>query len=389
MKRFYDGHQYASCMLRPRCAPTIIGGCLLTLLVTTGCTGGGEPSSTPSTHTPKATPTIRKQEFSSEDAPQFCEAVSDKTLRKLGMRGPDIDTSLGCSWREDDDSSGDVERELTVDRRTYDPPLTRRSYTATKEARVRFSRLSGWEDVQTTPVRRLGDQAKVARHLRSSGTIEDVWLAVRERNVILEVKASNNAHLSASNGKVVPFGQLESAAVAAAGELLGKLTADRQSAPRVAGYRDGESKSAHPVCSAVKTARRLVPGISAKDTSTKGVPYARGCTWSDRDGHEQPSLDVDVQAIPPSRSTGETATQSARVLYYTNSGRKLNGLGDDAKLELDRFTFKGEESRTASVLVRKGNLLVFVEYQRWHHPSKAQVRRGAVETAKDVLKGYS
>lgn len=353
-------------------------------LVAGACTGG-DVEATPSSTGPKPSPTVRQGEHTPDPGAELCHAVSTKTLRKLGITEPDVSANDDCQWYQYD--SGDYQsmrHELTVTESTYTPPLTRRSYTATKEARARFRRLAGWAGVPTVPMRGFGDEAKVARWLAPANKTAEVWIAVRHRNTILEVKSLIQA--DAGGDRMLAFDQVEAGTLAAARELLAELSGGEQRAPSRVAYRDGELDTVRPVCSAVPAANRLAPGVKRWDTSPPGGRRA-GCAWTENEG-ERPSLVVDVEAIAPSRTTGDSATAVARTLHYTTDGDRLSedGLGDEAKL--DWFVFEKGRSRTVEVVVRQRNLLVSVEYERWQHPDKEQMRKDAIGVARDILREY-
>ncbi|MQA04478.1 MAG: hypothetical protein GEV07_17750 [Streptosporangiales bacterium] len=199
-------------------------------------------------------------------------------------------------------------------------------------------------------MRRFGDEAKVARFLLPASKRAEVWIAVRDRNTIVEVRARIQSLADSGGDRMPAFDQVEAGTLAAARELLVELAGGKQPAPPRVGYRDGEFDTVRPVCSAVPTANRLMPGVKQWDTSPPGGRRP-GCAWTDNET-EQPSLAVDVEAIAPSRTTGDDATAVARTLYYTNDGERLteDGLGDEAKL--DWFAYGGGRSRTVRVVVR-------------------------------------
>lgn len=363
-----------------------VAAIMVVVLVGGGCTDG-DVEATPTTTGPKPSPTVRSGEHTPDPAAELCRAVSRRTLQQLDMGQAEVSVYGECSWSQDESSDRrSIERELTVGYRTFTPPLTRRDYTATKEARARFRRLSGWGGVPTVPVAGFGDEAKVARFLQPSGKGAQVWLAVRDRNTIVQVKAVFDS-LSPSGHDALPtFDRVEEGAVAAAGDLLEELTGKRPAKRPVSAHGDGEIEKVHPVCG-MSGADRLVPGGRRWDISRRG-PRARGCAWTD-DGDYAPSLVVDVEALTPSATAGDTATELARRLYYANEGEKLtgDGLGDEAKL--DWYVYDGGKSRTAQLLVRQRNLLVYVEYERWRHPDARQMRQDAIAVARDVLRKYA
>ncbi|MQA04477.1 MAG: hypothetical protein GEV07_17745 [Streptosporangiales bacterium] len=146
---------------------SVVAAVLGVALVAGGCTGG-DVEATPSSTGPKPSPTVRKGEHTPDPSAELCHAVSTRTLRKLGITEPEISAYGECSWSQDDsDDDHSMRRELTVTESTYTPPLTRRSYTASKEARARFRRLAGWTAGRVCPPCPCGGSAT---RLRSHGS---------------------------------------------------------------------------------------------------------------------------------------------------------------------------------------------------------------------------
>lgn len=235
----------------------------------------------------------------------------------------------------------------------------------------------------------LGDEAKLTRSLEFGPKDSHVWVVLRARNVLVDVRATMGSARPPGHGKVPSYATVEAGTVAAAQEAVAALHAASTTAPSPRTTdADGEISRVHDVCRAVDhDGARLAPGVTRRDISTAGGSSAGGCTWWENDGH-QPTFTVQVEAVPPGSGTGESAFRVARMLYDRNGGGALpgrRGPGDEVK----RRYFRSGSFRSVGVLVRKGNLLVDVVYGRWHRPPKAELERDVVGVAADVLAGYA
>jgi hypothetical protein len=372
-----------------RCSAVVV--LLASLGAVTGCSGG---SSAGSTVSPSASPTpsasYRRGEIRPGSVPDLCAAVSTRTRRTLRVDHASPPSTGGCSWTEREDH-GFVRdtRELSLSYLAYAPPETRREYSATDEARYRFRRPAGWVGRRTVPVPRLGDEAKLARSLEFDQKHSSVWVAVRVRNVIVDVRAEMTSELEPGDGRLPPFAAVEAGAMAAAGEAVAALHAVASPRPSPSPtYADGEVRRVHGVCPAVdRDGARLAPGVTKRDITTADGSTAGGCTWWDNTG-ERPGLTVQAEAVPPGAATGESATQVAKDLYYLNRGAPMTGPGAPGDVAKARYYRSGAYG-SVDLLARKGNLLVAVEYERWDHLSKAGMERDAAGVAAHVLAGYA
>lgn len=376
---------------------TLILLAVLVTLAAAGCTtsdgsdagagAGGNPGtgeSTPSaTASASPTPTYRAGERTPGSVSDLCGAISRRTLHRLGFSEPTVQDN-GCGWHEDyDRGSSEAEQDLTVRHEAFAPPQTRRQDTATDQARYKFRRLPGWEHVETTPVRGMGDQAKVSRLLTLPTRHAHVWIAVRWHNVIIEVQVK-------SRGSVRSFDELEAGTVAATQDVLAALdeTAPREPTVSSPGSPGGPVERIRDVCDSVTAARRLVPGATLSNTAPKGSGLSAGCRW-EYDGDERPDLDVNVEVIRPSRTTREGATRVARRFFRRADGEKVahrDGIGNEAKL--DHFSYDSGSHVEATLVARKGNLLVCVEYGRWKHPQREELDRDVLGVARRILEEY-
>ncbi|MQA81105.1 MAG: hypothetical protein GEV10_21915 [Streptosporangiales bacterium] len=358
-------------------------------LTAAGCEGD-QPDEA-NTPTPLASGSYGAGERTPGSVTDLCDAVSAKSLDRLGVEATTEQASPRCAWREgDDDSRWQADRELTAEIQAYQQPVTRRESSATDEAKHRFRRLPGWEGSRAIPVRGLGDEARLARTWTPSHKEASVFLAVRVRNVVVDVHMTAESVLEPSHGQVPPVGELEAGVLAAVRDLLGELGA-RRASPTVmpsASPGAGEVSRVGEVCGAVGAARRLAPGLRARDISPPRTSAASGCTWWENDGY-RPDLTVQVEAIRPSTLTGESATEVARRLTFAARGEPTKEPPEGAdEARIDHYDFESGRARSAYVVARKANLVVSVEYGRWHHPSKRQMERDAVAVAEDILAGY-
>lgn len=361
-----------------------------------GCTGDAAGGRT-QTATPSRSASYRPGELTPHSLPDLCPAVSARTLRQLGLDHATRDTSQGCDWSRHEGSGTHVEvqRSLSVTTTVYEPPATRRGYSATDEARYRFRSPYERATVHTVPVRGLGDEAKTARTFVPSAKSSTVWLVVRVRNVVADVSTDMKSRLPFGHGRLPAYGTLEAATLAVATEVVAKLAASASPSPSATpsgapAYRQGEIRRARDVCRALAdVGRRLAPGVPRRDISRPGSATSGGCAWWEA-GEGRPDLTVQVEAIPPSPVTGETATRTADELYDTSAGTGRTGgraVGDEAKAR----SYGGDHwtTRTSYLLVRKANLLVHVEYDRSDDPTSDQLRRDAITVARKVLAGYA
>lgn len=365
------------------------GVLVVAALTAAGCTGD-EPEETAGSPTPLASASYRAGERTPGSVTDLCAEVSAKSLDRLGVEATTEQATPLCAWREAGDSDRYVDRELTVGTRAYEQPVTRRDSSATDEAKHRFRRLPGWEGVRGIAVRGLGDEAKLARAWSPSFRRSSVFLAVRTRNVVVDVHMTVEADLEPDYREVPPVSELEAGVLAVVRDLLAELGERRASPTATPGASPGagEVRRVGEVCGAVGAAGRLAPGLRARDISPARTSAASGCTWWENDGY-RPDLTVQVEAVAPSALTGESATEVARRLAFAARGEPVKDPPEGAEeARIDHDDFESGRQRTVYVVARKANLLVSVDYGRWHHPSKRQVERDAIGVAEDILVDY-
>jgi hypothetical protein len=290
--------------------------------------------------------------------------------------------SGGCYLREDaKDQNDHVDRTLTVSGLAYRPAKT----GATDQARAVFRDPPGWKRSRpAVPVRGLGEEAKLVRTLNPSVAQRHVALAVRWRNVFTLIDLDLNSALDRNRGRIPPSSEVEAGVLAVARDILAGIHVPPAPAPTAPAYLSGEARKVKVTCDSIGAARRLVPGISRHPIA--GSDLRAGCDWSENDG-ERPDLTVEAEVIPPSAATGETGTRIATTLsgQWRPKDPRVPKLGDEARI--DHFTFQAGLSRTSSVVARRGNLLVYVSYGSWNHPSTAMMDAEVIGIAKAVLAG--
>lgn len=362
-------------------------------LALTGCTGG----TTDPTPSPTVTPTAsrwQRGEFTA-DRP-LCGAISPGTLRKLDVTpSPDPATLGECRWRDGDSPDDGLSRELTVTSRRYGPPAPRPDYTATDEARHEFIRPRGWQYGAGTPLRGLGDEAKIVRSLAPGEHVHQVRIAVRVRNLIFEVSALTTADSTglATGDRVTAFGDLSSGALAATREVLASLgTPARAGTPATPAYRPDEVRKVRDVCAAVTTEDRLIPGATGHDLTPKGSELSGGCLFERDEEDDTPdSLTVTVEAVPPGAADGTPATRVAEEATAgwptTGAYARKKALGDQAI----RYRYESTLLHVTGLWARRGNLVVFVDYKRWTDgPAKLTkgMERDATSLVRSILAAY-
>lgn len=213
-----------------------------------------------------------------------------------------------------------VERSLSVTATVYEPPATRRGYSATDEARHRFRSPYERGTAHTVPVRGLGDEARTARSYLPSDKSRAVGLVVRVHNVVVDVSTDMKSQLPFGHGRLPAYGTVEAATLAASREVVAELAAatspSASPAPSptqvpVPGYRPGEMRRVHDVCRAIgDVGDRLAPGVPRRDVAPPGSATSGGCAWWEPD-ERGTDLTVQAEVIPPSPVTGETAYDAA------------------------------------------------------------------------------
>lgn len=297
-----------------------------------------------------------------------CSSISTGVLKRLRVVPNGV---TPCTWREDaQDQDDHVERTLSVTGRLYEPSAV----SATDAARRGFEVPQGWEKLgKGVPVRGLGDEAKIVRRFLPGVAQRRITLAVRLRNAVTSIDVTEESLLDRYRGRVPSFGVIEAAAVDAARDVLKGLGSQTGAQPSPA-YLPTELRTISVDCG---PAARVVRGVSKHG----------GCEWDENDG-ERPSLTVAAEVIAPSPATGESGTRIATALFgqWKHSVARAPKLGDEAAL--DHFTFESGLSRSSSILVRRANLLVFVDYGLWHHPGVSAMDAQVIALANGVLKGH-
>jgi hypothetical protein len=354
---------------------------VLTIVLTAGgCSGGGTPEASPSAPSP-----TRAAWRAGEVRPVtgLCPAISSEVLRRLR-----VEFFRDCMWRQnarDDDDH--VERALTVNSTVYQPAMTQSRLSATDEARRGYQvPPRDWAPLGPfVAVRGLGDEARLIRTYNPGVQQRRVVLAVRWRNVVLQIDVDESSPLEWNRGRVPPVGDVEAGAVGAARDMLTRVGAPTPPAAPAPAYQPDEVRAVRKVCDvAAPAAVRLAPGVTRHDITLPGKVLGSGCNWGENDG-ELPSLTVEAEVIAPSPATGESATQIATTLFGQWRGHRARAQkpGDEAKI--DHFTFKSGLSRSSSIFVRRGNLLVYVDYGRWHYPSREAMDKEVIALAQAVL----
>lgn len=344
---------------------------LVTVLAMSGCSGGGDPE------------TWRPGEIRTQL--RLCDAISADLQRRLRVE-PASDDPTECEW---EGTKADVHRRLEIEGAAYRPATPRPAGSATDVARYMFrttfprhERGPGYREfTQAVKVHGLGDEAEVLRSYRPGYGGLRVFLKVRWRNVFFGIDLRDRS------GTPLTASVLEAGVVAAALEVLTAIGAKPAPAPTAPAYLPGEVRIVGEVCDLVDAAAgRLAPGVRRYDHTPKDSETVGWCYWGERTGR-RPSLTAEVEAITPSPVTGETGTQIATTLFDLWGGDRSRSpkLGDEHKIA--HTSYKSGQSLTSTIFVRRGNLLVYVDYHRWHHPSKEKMDKEAIDIIKTVLAG--
>ncbi|MFG3257203.1 PQQ-binding-like beta-propeller repeat protein [Streptomyces sp. NPDC048172] len=367
--------------------------------------------------TPVAERGWRKGDLRPDKVGTACEAVSPTARKAMRVYRKGMPPPVGCAW-EERYTPRHADRVLDVTVTAHQPgedekpglsspsPGGREPTPAVEVAEKAFRKAGrekdedAFDDDVDRPLadahrlRGLGDEAKSNAFGSMRAGISSAHVLVRHRNVTVRVKARTNTLTSYRWGEVPPRHRAEAAARVAAADVLERLGADvPAAAKRLARPAGGGITKAEPVCARLRSeAAGLAPGVKALDTTPKGGSDGRvtGCHW-ESETDLSPSLTVRVKALPDSPLTGDGATKQAKAEITSADGAggaELSGIGDEARLERDTFRHKAEMTRTHTLTARKGNLVIYVEYQRWHHPSKPQLDAGVRRVARRVLSAY-
>jgi len=339
------------------------GAAVLVLLAVSGCTGGTPDSAPSPSGTAAPSSRWRAGEFTTDRL--TCDAISPQALSRLNMDDrPQIVGNLCHAYESAED--GDVTRSFDFRVRRYTPSKLRPDSSATGEARHEFRHPNEWRNAEygsDTAVRGLGDEAKIARLVLGHDWTHRAAVTVRVRNVVFQVRAEVQSHDEHARGGVQPIGDLETGVLAAAREVLARLTPGA-TPPPAASYRPGEVRTVRDVCDSVDASDRLFPGVTG-DRSASASPRGGGCMWEREHGDEKNDfLLVNVEAVPPSPVGGVAATRVAAAVarpWSDDTPASLRGVADDVR----RFRYDGGRLHHASVQARRGNLLVSAEFKRW------------------------
>ncbi|GAA2069308.1 hypothetical protein GCM10009801_18750 [Streptomyces albiaxialis] len=344
----------------------------------------------------------REGDLRPDEVATACEAVSPTARKALRVYRKGMPPPEDCSW-EERYAPSHAERRLDVTVTAHQPggdgepavSVARKAFRSAGEEKNGDGG-DGGDDGAFAGAHRLkglGDEAKSLAHGSVRDSASGARILVRHRNVTVRVTARTEALEDGLRGEVPPRHRVEAAARVAAADVLKRLGADVPgSARRLADPAGGGTSEAEPVCARLRSeAARLAPGAEALDTTPKGGADGRvtGCVWESGDDLS-PSLSVRVKAVPDSPLTGESAAELAGDAVTPEDGAEMRGLGDEARIERDSFTFRrtGNMNRRHTLTVREGNLVVTVEHQRWHHPPKSRLDTDVRRVARRVLSAY-
>ncbi|WP_158574179.1 outer membrane protein assembly factor BamB family protein [Streptomyces triticagri] len=372
----------------------------------------GEPMPDGSELTPAQKRAWRKGDLRPDAVANACEAVSPAAQKSMRVYRKGMPPPADCAW-EEKNTPRHAERELSVTVTAHRPggdeefragsssdgarkptPALAVAEQAFREAGT--GKIENEDDSEKVladahRLEGLGDEAKSTAFGSAADSVSTADILARYRNVTVRVKARTEALSSYLWADVPPQHRVEAAARQAAADVLEQLGAEVPAAgddpARAAGGKITKAKS---LCTRLRSeAAGLVPGAEAQDTAPKGGSDGRvaGCEW-EADADLSPSLIVRVKAMPDSPLTGEDALEQAEGEITAAKGGELKGFGDEARLYRRDFRHKDEMTRTHTVVARKDNLVVRVEYQRWHHPDKARMDADAERVARRVLDAY-
>ncbi|RII20401.1 PQQ enzyme repeat protein [Streptomyces sp. YIM 130001] len=353
----------------------------------------------------------RKGDVRPDAAANACEAVSPTAQKSMRVYREGMPPPADCAW-EERDAPRHAERELSVTVTAHQPggeeesdsatPTGSRKPTPAVTVAKKAFRDAGRGKIENEdedekvladahPLDGLGDEAKSTANDSARGTWQSADLLARHRNVTVRVKARTEALSSGLWGEVPPQHRVEAAARTALADVLEQLGAEVPASERaLAEPTGGKITEAKPLCSRLRSeAAGLVPGAKAQDTTPRGGADGRvtGCDW-ESDADPTPHLTVRVKALPDSPLTGRSAAKQAEEVVTSADGGELSGFGDEARLERDSFRHKANMNRNHTLVAREGNLVVYVDYQRWNHPTKSQLDADVKLVARRVLSAY-
>lgn len=330
--------------------------------------------------------------------------ASDDLLRDLGFHDVGLAPRAGCRTFERQEPMG-LEREVET---TYQVGTPARRSTASERAsgilRRQVARPPfGTGRVEPGPyvaVDGLGDEAFVSL-LDGPGTYGEVHLAVRVGNLVVSAAVRGDDTTEAGTREaLVPTGVLEDAAYDAVAELLARAGLSLGERPaRASGGPVG--RVSLPCDDLAPTARLLAPDGPqvAQDNPLDGGDRVAGCTWGSGDGNYV--LDdgerlysnyarVTGYALEGSRfgATGPERARAAvqalrtgRGRFFFDEGEPVPGLGDEALLF--PATYPEDE---ATVVVRRGNLLLSATVNDQADPDTAGRDAAAVDLAREAVR---
>ncbi|MFD0020748.1 PQQ-binding-like beta-propeller repeat protein [Streptomyces sp. NPDC058382] len=354
----------------------------------------------------------REGDLRPDEVVNACEAVSPTARKAMRVYREGMPPPVDCAW-EERDAPRHANRELEVAVTAYEPdrggasgsdsssgssheptPAVTVAAKAYREAGQGKTRNEDDDDKVLAaghPLKGLGDEAKSSASGSVRGSASSADILVRYRNVTVRVKARTEALSPALSGEVPPRHEVETAARVAAADVLERLGADvPASVRRPAKPAGGGTTVVKPVCARLGSeAAGLVPGAVALDTTPGGGADGRvtGCDWEPREDLS-PSLTVRVEAVPESPLTGDGATELARAEIASVDGAEVSGIGDEARIERDTYRSRDAMNRDHTLTVRKGNLVVFVDYQRWQEQSGSRLDADVQRVARRVLSEY-
>ena len=330
-----------------------------------------------------------------------CTAVRPDTLRQLGLRhSAELTAPADCVWAEHNQPDHS-DRGLSVNLTIAEPntavdtePTSDSHAVDAAKALVEERRQSsgpGFSGVLNKPPLRkpsaldgVGDEAYATAAERPDAT--GAYLLVRKDNVVLEVQAESGYQAPFRGAGQPSLHDTEAGVIAAAQDVFGQLDLELTSpqAPK-----DGNFKQVTGICNALR-----------KETTAVGLPapisvMPRGsdkrierCT-SIEDSDYGAELNAYAYAAAGSPLTGKTGSQVAKTSFTNatrSSAKPVKGLGDHAVVYRDDSEYGGMFNSDRQVTVRRGNLIVQVDYTRWGAGVGPQMERDAIKMARKLLR---
>lgn len=329
----------------------------------------------------------RKGDLRPSKVEDACEAVSREALRGMGIRSTDLPPPANCGWSDQYDPRH-VKRTVQV---TVTAHRSDGSDSNVEKAKREFAKVATERNLPANlkPVPGLGKDSRARTWMNANTHSSSVNVLARHRNVTVHVSARNEAALAHLSARISPSHQVEQGALQATAEVLRKLGAKAR-APDVPDQGTAGVSKVEPICAAVRgEAAGMVPGSEAEDVTSEfnQEPRQSGCYWG-TDRRLSEDLAVHAYALPGSGVSGKGAVAEAKDRFgqWRPKATSVKGVGDEAKVQ--HRDFEKGRSRSHYLLVRKDNLLVHVEYQRWQYPSKATMDEEIKRVAREVLSAY-